>query len=252
MSVNVPTKVTATAIRQSCTRKTATGMQKRFFPTLDLPSFQQARSVAVLALAPRNNDVLIGSRCLSCNRPLGGYMPESTPKASEEWYTGAGRLGGPRDRVIAPNPKTSAAMSAGGTAGTQRPSNSGDVSRGAGVQRNLVTTPAELLPPPSFDGVGSPEPTTHAPKRGPQGPLLFERRGTDGTEAATKSTPGLKGRILRSGGGGGGSVGAEGNVSVSKVCRTPNHARKVRATLCVSLRHGHALRCLVADMVREV
>lgn len=57
--------------------------------------------MAILALRPSNNEVLIGAKCLSCNRPLGGGFPTApSAKPSDEWYTGAGSLRGPKDRIM--------------------------------------------------------------------------------------------------------------------------------------------------------
>lgn len=177
---------------------------------------KKARAAAIFAMVPSDKDVLIGSKCLSCNRPLGGFgPPPKTPKGLDEWYTGAGGLGGPRDRVL----------EAGGGGGSGEAGGSGGDGRGGGAggagigssrspgRTQPTITPAKILPlgPASSEGPGT------AAKKGPQGPLLFERTGAaDGATGSAGS--GLKGRVLRGGGGGGGSVSsAEGNVSISKV-----------------------------------
>lgn len=154
-------------------------------------------------MVPSDKDVLIGSKCLSCNRPLGGFSAPQALKGAEEWYTGAGGLGGPKDRIM---------EARGGGSGE------GDGKRGGGrgsigsfrspTRTQPTITPGKILPVDSASSEGS----GTVPKKGPQGPLLFERTGTvDG--AGT----GLKGRVLRGGGGGGGSASTEGNVSISKV-----------------------------------
>lgn len=75
-------------------------------------------------------------------------------------------------------------------------------------QTQPVITPGKIMPPGS-EVIGSVPGT--APRKGAQGPLLFERTG--GVDSAS-SGPGLKGRVLR---GGGAPAPAEGNVSISKV-----------------------------------
>lgn len=167
-------------------------------------------------MVPNDKDVLIGSKCLSCNRPLGGFASPQAPKGFDEWYTGAGGLGGPKDRVV---------EARGGANGSDE-TNGGSSNRGgrgsssAGIggskppgQTQPVMTPGKILPLGSASS--SSEGSGNVPRKGPQGPLLFERtRNPEGTEG-----PGLKGRVLRGGGGGGGSVASESKVSVSKVSR---------------------------------
>lgn len=170
-------------------------------------------------MVPSDKDVLIGSKCLSCNRPLGGFgPPPQALKGLDEWYTGAGGLGGPKDRIIE-------ARGGGGGSGEVDGRNGGGGggggrgSGGAGIgssrsrgQRQPTMTPAKILPVDSASTEGS----GTVSKNGPQGPLLFERTGgLDG--AGGSGGAGLKGRVLRGGGGGGGSASTDGNVSISKV-----------------------------------
>lgn len=174
---------------------------------LVLPFQKKARATAILAMVPSDSDVLIGSKCLSCNRPLGGFGPPQAPKGVEEWYTGAGGLGGPKDRIL------EAKGGGGGSGEVDGRSGGGRGSSGTGMgssrspgRTQPTMTPSKILPSDSALSEGS----GTVPKKGPQGPLLFERTGmADGAGA------GLKGRVLR--GGGGGSASAEGNVSISKV-----------------------------------
>lgn len=178
------------------------------FPCLFPPS-KQARSVAVLALAPRDNAVLIGSKCLSCNRPLGGSTPPPLPKASDNWYTGAGGLGASRDRVIE-------ATTAGGGSDQGLLGDGGGGAGGGGSigtfklpgRTQAVVTPGKIIPP-APEGAGRAGGAVSS--KGLQGPLLFERE--EGAKGAPSAT-GLKGRVLR---GGGATAATDGNVSVSKV-----------------------------------
>lgn len=181
-------------------------------PLAPSPSFSfawsktQARATAIMAMVPSDKDVLIGSRCLSCNRPLGGFSAPQVPKGAEEWYTGAGGLGGPKDRIL---------EARGGSNGEVEGKSGGRGGAGAGIgssrspgRTQPMMTPAKILPADSASSEGP----GAIPKKGPQGPLLFERTGV-----ADGPGTGLKGRVLRGGGGGGGSTSTEGNVSISKV-----------------------------------
>lgn len=127
------------------------------------------------------------------------------PKTSDEWYSGAGGLGGPRDRV-----KTATAGGGGSGVGRGGSGVGGNISNSKPPgQMQPVMTPGKIMAPGS-EGVGST--TGPASKKGLQGPLLFERTGS---EEGAILAPGLKGRVLR---GGGVAAVSEGNVSVSKVC----------------------------------
>ncbi|CAM9120809.1 unnamed protein product [Ectocarpus sp. 4 AP-2014] len=178
---------------------------------------EQARATAILSMVPSDKDVLIGSKCLSCNRPLGGFGTPQVPKGLDEWYTGAGGLGGPKDRVV------EVGGGNGGSGHGERGSGGGRGGDGSSVtgigtsrtpgRTQPVMTPGKIVPRGSASG----EPGTVPPK-GPQGPLLFERTGTT-DDLGGSGGPGLKGRVLRGGGGGSGSVSADGNVSVSKYPR---------------------------------
>lgn len=162
-------------------------------------------------MVPSDKDVLIGSRCLSCNRPLGGFGATQAPKGIEEWYTGAGGLGGPKDRILEARGGGSGSGEVDGKSGGVRGSGGAGIASSRSPGRTQPTvTPAKILPADSASSEGS----GVVPKKGPQGPLLFERTGAaDGAGAQ------LKGRVLRGGGGGGGSVSTEGNVSISKVTK---------------------------------
>lgn len=174
-----------------------------------LVALKKARATAVLAMVPSDKDVLIGSRCLSCNRPLGGFGPPQAPKGANEWYTGAGGLGGPKDRFLETRGGGGGSGQVDGKGSGGRGSSSAGIgsSRSSGRTQPTIT-PANILPVDSAEGSGP------VPKKGPQGPLLFERTG-----AADAAGAGLKGRVLRGGGGSGGSASTEGNVSISKVTK---------------------------------
>lgn len=164
-------------------------------------------------MVPNDKDVLIGSKCLSCNRPLGGFASPHAPKGLDEWYTGAGGLGGPKDRVVEVRGGTSGSEETkeGSSGGGGRSKSSAGIgsSRSPG-QTQPVMTPGKILPLGSASS--SSEGSGNVPRKGPQGPLLFERRqNSDGAEGS-----GLQGRVLR---GGGGSATSEPKVSVSKVSR---------------------------------
>ena len=120
-------------------------------------------------------------------------------KPTGEWFTGAGDLGGAKDRIVEPT----AAGTRGddvGSAGSSRP---------PGQTQPKITT-AKLLPPrPGGERVGPAPQLGASQKKGPQGPLLFEMTGEIDGPAF-----GLKGRVLR---GGGATPAADGKVHVSKV-----------------------------------
>lgn len=180
-------------------------------------------------MVPSDKDVLIGSKCLSCNRPLAGFGPSQVPKGLDEWYPGAGGLGGPRDRILEARGGT------GGSIGGDVGGRSGGGGTGVGSSRSPgqtqpMVTPGKILPESSSEGSGA----AGAPRKGPQGPLLFERTGgVDGAGGGTG--PGLKGRVLRGGGGVGGGVvdsaSADGNVSISKVSN--------KSSCCRGRAHGN-------------
>eukprot|EP00752_Nemacystus_decipiens_P004375 g3998.t2 len=142
---------------------------------------EQARATAILAMVPSDKDVLIGSRCLSCNRPLGGFSAPQAPKGVEEWYTGAGGLGGPKDRILEAR--------GGGIGEGDGKSGGGRGSTGAGMgssrspgRTQPSITPSTILPADSASSEGS----GAVPKKGLQGPLLFERTGmADGAVSAS-------------------------------------------------------------------
>ncbi|CBN77302.1 hypothetical protein Esi_0044_0093 [Ectocarpus siliculosus] len=183
---------------------------------------EQARATAILSMVPSDKDVLIGSKCLSCNRPLGGFGTPQVPKGLDEWYTGAGGLGGRNDRVVEVGGENGGSGHGeqgrgGGRGGDGSSVNGIGTSRTPG-RTQPVMTPGKIAPRGSATASSaSGEPGTVPPK-GPQGPLLFERTGTT-DDVGGSGGPGLKGRLLRGGGGGSGSVSADGNVSVSKYPR---------------------------------
>ncbi|CAN0225131.1 unnamed protein product [Ectocarpus sp. 6 AP-2014] len=183
---------------------------------------EQARATAILSMVPSDKDVLIGSKCLSCNRPLGGFGTPQVPKGLDEWYTGAGGLGGRNDRVVEVGGGNGGSGHGEQGSGGGR-SGDGSSVTGIGTSRTPgrtqpVMTPGKIAPRGSATASSaSGEPGTVPPK-GPQGPLLFERTGTT-DDVGGSGGPGLKGRVLRGGGGGSGSVSADGNVSVSKYPR---------------------------------
>ncbi|CAB1101510.1 unnamed protein product [Ectocarpus sp. CCAP 1310/34] len=155
---------------------------------------------------------------------------EQVPKGLDEWYTGAGGLGGPKDRVVevgGGNDGGGHGERGGGGGGRGGGGRGGDGSgvTGIGTSRTPgrtqpVMTPGKIVPrgsataPSASASSASGEPGIVPPK-GPQGPLLFERTGTT-DDVGGSGGPGLKGRVLRGGGGGSGSASADGNVSVSK------------------------------------
>lgn len=171
-------------------------------------------------MVPNDKDVLIGSKCLSCNRPLGGFGQPQVPKGLDEWYTGAGGLSGSRERVVeAAGGNRGSGSADGGNNGGHDGGGGGSSSAGIVSSRSPgrtqpVITPAKVLPLGSASS--SSEGSGTAGRKGPQGPLLFERTG--GAEGARGSGgAGLQGRMLRGGGGGVNPTSEEGNVSVSKV-----------------------------------
>ncbi|CAM9699349.1 unnamed protein product [Ectocarpus sp. 12 AP-2014] len=189
---------------------------------------EQARATAILSMVPSDKEVLIGSKCLACNRPLGGFGTPQVPKGLDEWYTGAGGLGGLKDRVVEVGGGSGG--SSHGERGSGGGGRGGDGSSVTGIgtsrtpgRTQPVMTPGKIVPRGSASASSasassaSGEPGTVPPK-GPQGPLLFERTGTT-DDVGGSGGPGLKGRVLRGGGGGSGSVSADGNVSVSKYPR---------------------------------
>lgn len=201
-------------------------------------SSYQARATAILSMVPSDKDVLIGSKCLSCNRPLGGFGTPQIPKGLDEWYTGAGGLGGPKDRVV------EVGGGNGGSGHGERGSGGGRGGDGSSVpgigtsrtpgRTQPVMTPGKIVPRGSATASSaSGEPGTLPPK-GPQGPLLFERTGTT-EDMGGSGGPGLKGRVLRGGGGGSGSVSADGNVSVSKVRCTRSHRKRKMSVILVGV-----------------
>lgn len=190
-------------------------------------------------MVPSDKDVLIGSKCLSCNRPLGGFGTPQVPKGLDEWYTGAGGLGGPKDRVVEVGGGNGG--SGHGERGSGGGGRGGDGSSVTGIgtsrtpgRTQPVMTPGKIVPRGSATASSasassaSGEPGAVPPK-GPQGPLLFERTGTT-DDVGGSGGPGLKGRVLRGGGGGSGSVSADGNVNVSKVLCTRSR-RKVEMSV---------------------
>ncbi|CAM9261338.1 unnamed protein product [Ectocarpus fasciculatus] len=183
---------------------------------------EQARAVAILSMVPSDKDVLIGSKCLACNRPLGGFGTPQIPKGLDEWYTGAGGLGGPKDRVVEVGGGNGGSdhveRGSGGGRGGEGGSGTGIGTTRTPGRTQPVMTPGKIVPRGSVTASpASGEPGTVPPK-GPQGPLLFERTGTT-DEVGGSGGPGLKGRVLRGGRGGSGSASADGNVSVSKYPR---------------------------------
>lgn len=171
--------------------------------------------MAFQALRPNNSDLLLASRCLSCNRPLGSLAPPSGSRPPEEWYTGAGKLGGPKDRIME---ATIGGVASGGDDNKGGGDGCGEkselhgrnvdavgsfVTSKAPGQTQSVVTPGKIMP------TGTVEAIQEAGKKTHQGPLLFERT----SESETTSTQRLKGRALR----GGAVTGAEANISISKV-----------------------------------
>ncbi|CAM9277865.1 unnamed protein product, partial [Scytosiphon promiscuus] len=137
---------------------------------------EQARATAILSMVPNDKDVLIGSKCLSCNRPLGGFGQPQAPKGLDEWYTGAGGLSGSRDRVV--EVAGGKRGSGQGERGINTGNGGGSGSAGIGTSRSPgrtqpVITPAKVFPLGSASS--SPESSGAAGRKGPQGPVLFER-----------------------------------------------------------------------------
>eukprot|EP00904_Undaria_pinnatifida_P000063 jgi/Undpi1/10057/HiC_scaffold_28.g12511.m1 len=195
---------------------------------------EQARATAVIALAQRDTDVLIGSRCLSCNRPLGGFMPPQLPNNDRTaWAASAGGSRGQRDRFLEATMTVGAGSitgnsgggGGGGTSSMEGSSivgsignvGSNGVGENVGMPRKssshtqLAMMDGNMFSPVSdFSGTAPGTAPRTAPKKALNGPILFERtREADGEPSPSV----LRGRVLRPGVS---PTPNEGNVSVSK------------------------------------